>query len=274
MPACNLFRTTKHKALLSLLNVCLLSCLSTSAFAQKPVLTEGGPVESSVQPSTQTTDPVKKPTRELNTLNERQINAGWKLLFDGKTLDGWKIYQADKPVDGEHWKVENGAMSLVAPDGKQNLITADEFENFELALDFKISEGGNSGIIFHCDQSTPQPYMTGPEVQVLDNIGNTKEPQKTGYLYALYKPEEGVDPYKEGKWNHLVVHIDTEGSWVKLNGEKMCDFVIGSDDWNEKVAASKFSKWEKFGTLKKGHICLQDHNDAISFRNIMIRELE
>ncbi|MBN2579714.1 MAG: DUF1080 domain-containing protein [Pirellulales bacterium] len=202
-----------------------------------------------------------------NTLTAKEKKEGWKLLFDGKTTDGWRNFRQKKISKG--WKVVDGALTLV---GKGNdIITKDQFGNFELSLEYRISKGGNSGIMFHVSEKEQLPWFTGPEVQILDNP-HSQETQKSGYLYDLYKPT--VDAYKpDGQWNRIRLIVTPKKSEVFLNGKKYFDFVIGSKDWNERVAKSKFRDMKMFGKASQGHICLQDHGNQVAFRNIKIRPL-
>jgi hypothetical protein len=209
-----------------------------------------------------------------NTLTDAEKAAGFKLLFDGKSLDGWKGYRKDKP--GAGWETVDGSLVLNKK-GAGDIITVEEFGAFELLIDWKISPKGNSGVMYHCDESEGAPYMTGPEMQVLDNKGHGdgKNPlTSAGACYALYPPAKDMTK-PVGEWNsaRLVVHPDGKVEhW--LNGEKVVEYVKGSDEWKDKVAKSKFKGWKKFGTLSKGHIDLQDHGDHVEFRNIKVRSLE
>lgn len=212
------------------------------------------------------------PLTAEDTLTVEQKKEGWMLLFDGKSLEGWKKYKGQQPENGKHWTAQDGVLTLETPGGG-DLITEKKFENFELSLEYKISEGGNSGVMFHVVETDGPPYHSGPEIQILDDARNQKEAQKSGYLYQLYKPV-GESPFKADDWNHMVIHLSDKGSWVKLNGEKLYDFNIGSDDWNERLAKSKFKAWSDFAAHKEGHICLQDHGDAVSFRKIMLKPLD
>ncbi|MGW8258189.1 MAG: 3-keto-disaccharide hydrolase [Thermoguttaceae bacterium] len=207
---------------------------------------------------------------DQNCLTPAEKKAGWKLLFDGKTTKGWHNYQ--KKTVGDNWKVVDGALTRVAGGG--DIVTDEEFDYFELSLDYKIAKAGNSGIMFHVAETEKYPFFTGPEVQILDNPNYPHESQKAGWLYALYKAD--TDATKPaGEWNHvrIIVRPKPEKSEVYLNGVKYCEFVIGSKDWDKRVANSKFHKWHKFGKLSKGHIDLQDHGAVVAFRNIKIRPL-
>lgn len=205
---------------------------------------------------------------EPNTLTPEEKAAGWRLLFDGKTTEGWRNYRKDSI--SPNWKVVDGALTRVG--GAGDIITKDQFEAFELVLEYKISKGGNSGVMFHVTEEENTPWMTGPEIQIQDNKDG-HDPQKAGWLYQLYKPEiDATNP--AGEWNQLRIVISPTKSEVYMNGKKYYEFVKGSDDWNERVAKSKFASMPKFGKPTKGHIALQDHGNEVAFRNIKIRELK
>lgn len=209
------------------------------------------------------------PAAAPNTLTEAEKAAGWKLLFDGKTFDGWRNYKKDKVSPG--WKVVDGAM-VRAEKGAGDIVTADQYGAYELSLEYKISKGGNSGIMFHVTEEEGAPFMTGPEIQVQDNKDG-HDPQKAGWLYQLYKPEtDATKPV--GEWNQVRLLLTPEKSEVHMNGVKYYEFVKGSDDWNERVAKSKFKAWAKFGKPTKGFICLQDHGNEVAYRNVKIRSLD
>lgn len=205
---------------------------------------------------------------EINTLTENEKRAGWKLLFDGKTKAGWRNFKKETSSDG--WKVVDGALTRVAKAG--DIITDQQYDSFILTLEFKISEAGNSGIMFHVTEEEDRPWHTGPEFQIQDNVKG-HDPQKAGWLYQLYPAT--VDQTKPvGEWNQIRLVITPELCEHYMNGFKYCSYVKGSADWDKKVAKSKFSKYKNFGKPTKGHICLQDHNDLVSYRNIKIREIK
>lgn len=211
---------------------------------------------------------------EPNTLSATEKADGWVLLFDGKNAsEHFRGYKKD--VLPAAWTVEDGALSQKGKGG--DLITKDKYESFELSIDWKISESGNSGIMFKVLETEGPPYLTGPEAQIQDNAKG-HDPQKSGWMYGLYPA--AVDTTKPvGEWNHFVLKCQKTltGSYKCehwMNGEKYVEYEIGSDDWKAKVAASKFAKWKGFGTADAGHICLQDHGNPVSFRNIKIRILE
>jgi glucose/arabinose dehydrogenase len=213
---------------------------------------------------------------DANTLTDSEKKAGWKLLFDGKSADAFRDYQKDSL--NAAWTVKDGAIQKA--DKASNMITKEKFGSFELSLEYKISEGGNSGLMFHVTEEEKMPWQTGPEVQLQDNKAG-HDPQKSGWLYQLYKPGahkatgEVPDATRPaGEWNQIQLRVTPAGSEINMNGVRYATFKKGSKDWDAKVAASKFAKFEKFGKAAEGHICLQgDHAGEIAFRNIKVRTL-
>ncbi len=206
----------------------------------------------------------------------------WEDLFTGENLEGWKAYNSDTITQ---WKVEDGALAFTRAEGErsgsENLITEDEYTNFELSLDWKISEGGNSGIMWGVQESSEfnEPYLTGPEIQVLDN---KKHPdakngpiRQAGALYDMVEPKQDVTK-PAGEWNSTVIRIDHEANkgTVTTNGTLITEFPLHGEEWDKLVANSKFADWEHFGKHKTGHIALQDHDDKVWYKNIKIKELD
>ncbi len=203
-----------------------------------------------------------------NALSEEEKAAGWKLLFDGQSTAGWRNYK--KTDIGSGWKIEDGAL-VRAGQGAGDIITAGKYDAFEFTVDYKISPGGNSGLMFHVTEEGGAPYQTGPEIQIQDNKGG-RDPQLSGWLYQLYKPE--IDASKPaGEWNQLRILITPEKCATWMNGKLYYEFVKGSKDWDERVAKSKFASMAGFGKAASGHICLQDHGNLVSFRNIKVRPI-
>jgi hypothetical protein len=210
-----------------------------------------------------------------NTLTDEERAAGWKLLFDGKTTDGWRAFRGKTMPD--KWKVVDGALTFQpkTPGRGGDIVTNDQYDNFELSLEWKIAPGGNSGIMYRVSESEGAPYLTGPEYQLLDNAkhpdGRRKETSAAS-CYALYAPSKDMTK-PVGQWNQtrLIVNGHHVEHW--LNGEKVVEYELGSDDWQKRVQASKFKDQKNFGQEPKGHIDLQDHGDMIAFRNIKIRPL-
>jgi hypothetical protein len=215
-----------------------------------------------------------------NTLTSKEQKAGWKLLFDGKTTSGWKTFNQNDV--GEGWKVKDGILfldkSVTSKEERGDLITQDEYQNYELSIDWKIDSCGNSGIIFNVveDPKYGATYLTGPEMQVLDNNCHPDAKiikHRAGDLYDLIKSnKETVKP--AGQWNQAKI-VSNKGHYeFWLNGNKAVEFTMHTPEWDAMVAGSKFKAMPDFGKATKGHIALQDHGDKVSFRNIKIRELK
>lgn len=203
-----------------------------------------------------------------NTLTEQEKAAGWVLLFDGATTDGWRNFRSDKISDG--WQVVDGALARVRG-GAGDIITQEQYDAFELVLEYRISKGGNSGVMFHVTEEEDTPWKTGPEIQVQDNVDG-HDPQKAGWLYQLYPADQDATR-PVGQWNELRILITPEKCSTHVNGVLYHEYQKGSDDWNKRVAKSKFGEMPRFGKARKGHIALQDHGDEVAYRNIKIREI-
>lgn len=209
------------------------------------------------------------------------VNAqkGFKPLFDGKTTTGWHTY--NKTTVGSAWDVEDGALHMSptkkGKDGGGDLVTDKAYTNFHLKLEWKVAPNANSGIIFyvHEDPKYGQTYLTGPEMQVLDNDGHkdgkiTKH--RAGDLYDMIKSSsEPVKPV--GEWNKAEIISNKGKLTFLLNGVTIVNTTVGDDNWKALIAGSKFATWEGFGTYKTGKIALQDHGDEVWFKNISIKEL-
>jgi hypothetical protein len=201
-----------------------------------------------------------------NALSAEERAAGWRVLFDGKTTQGWRSF-AGAPV-GSGWRVENGEL-VRAEKGAGDIVTDGEYGAFEMMVDYKISPGGNSGLMFHVTDAGKMPWQTGPEIQIQDNKGG-HDPQLAGWLYQLYKPEtDATRP--AGEWNQIRILITPQKCATWMNGTLYYEYVKGSKDWDERVAKSKFASMPHFGKPTSGRICLQDHGNVVSFRNIKIR---
>lgn len=218
--------------------------------------------------------PMSSPTSSINALSQEEAAAGWKLLFNGQNLSGWKGYKKDVP--GAEWQVRDGAIALTAGGGG-DLMTTGEYGPFELSLEWKISPGGNSGVIYLIREmeGAKDTYNSGPEMQVLDNDGHPdgKTPShRAGALYDIETPPDGaVKPV--GEWNQALIRFTGTSIEHWLNGVKVATSSYGDDSWRAKVAASKFKQWPMFGTASQGHIALQDHGNQVWYRNIKIRSL-
>lgn len=197
--------------------------------------------------------------------------AGWKLLFDGKSLAGWRGFKSETPPAG--WKAVDGL--LVREGGGGDLMTVEPFGDFELRLEWRISKNGNSGIMFRVTTAGEQTWWTGPEMQVLDNAGHRDGANpltSAGSNYALHAPtRDATRPV--GEWNE--VRLIAKGPHVEhwLNGEKIVEYELWSPDWDARVKASKFGAIAGYGRARQGHIVLQDHGDLVAYRNIRIKPL-
>ncbi|HEX3926533.1 MAG TPA: DUF1080 domain-containing protein [Gemmatimonadales bacterium] len=209
-----------------------------------------------------------------NTLTAAERKAGWELLFDGRTLTGWHTYQLAPGVT-KGWAVRDGAIERV--DSLGDLVTDLQFGNFELDLEWKISAGGNSGILWWGNEGTQHIYENAPEMQVLDNLGYHPDGDNpltvAGALYGLAPaPKDAVKPV--GEWN--AVRIITHGGKVELwlNGLRTADVNFDSPDMRAKIKASKFNAWLSFAKSRRGHIALQDHSGTVWYRNIRIKDAD
>jgi hypothetical protein len=208
-----------------------------------------------------------------NTLTAQEQSAGWKLLFDGKTTTGWRGYQQKTAPAG--WQVVNGELTRTGEGG--DLVSADQYADFELAIDWKIAPNGNSGIFYRGLETQERLYYTAPEYQVLDNDGHPDAkngPDRyAGANYALIAPSTQVC-HPAGQWNST--RILARGAHLEhwLNGEKVVEYELWSPEWKALVANSKFKQWPSYGLAKSGYIGLQDHGNAVAFKNIKIRVLK
>lgn len=210
-----------------------------------------------------------------NTLSDAEKNEGWVMLFDGQTKNGWHSYNKQGNLDD--WKVEDGNLVLNSTKKDIDIVTDEEYENFHLKLDWNISEGGNSGIIFLVNESPKydRTFKTGPEMQVLDNErhADAKIPKhRAGDLYDLISSKsEPVKP--AGQWNTAEVIKNNDSLTLRLNGVDVVQTTLYDNSWKKLIAGSKFKEWKDFGTFKKGVIALQDHGDKVMYRNIKLRKL-
>ena len=213
----------------------------------------------------------------LNTLTAAEKAAGWKLLFNGKDFSGWHNFKRDDVRPG--WQVKDGALVCADPHNAGDIVTSNSFGWFEPQLDYNISEGGNSGIMFHVTDEGDSAWRTGPEFQLEDNA-KAADPQRCGWLYALYEPP--LDPKTgkpfdatkpAGEWNHIRLVISPEKCIHEINGVKYFEYVLGSDDFKERVAKSKFGKMPRFAKADAGFIALQGDHGQVSFRNIKVRAI-
>jgi hypothetical protein len=201
-----------------------------------------------------------------------EAQSPWKVLFDGKSMGAFRGYKTDTMPAG--WSIKDGALSKDAPVG--DIISRDQFGDFELELEWRIEEAGNAGIFYRGTEEYDKVYWSAPEYQLLDDVKGADNKTRltcAGSVYALYPSPAGhLKPV--GQWN--TTRIVARGAHVEhwLNGVKLVEYELWSPDWEAKVKASKFEKYPNFGRAKRGHIAIQgDHAGALAFRNIRIREL-
>jgi len=198
---------------------------------------------------------------------------GWKLLFDGKSLAGWRGYKSEQI--GKGWKAQDGVLVL---DEKKagDIMTVDEFGDFDLAFEWKATETANSGVIYRVGLGETASYVTGPEYQVLDNEKATDNKEYDHLAASLYDIvlEKNAKTKPVGEWNKGRIRV--RGWHVEhwLNDDKVVDVDLASPEGKALLQASKFKDWKKFATLSRGHIALQDHDHEVSFRAIKVRELK
>ncbi len=241
---------------------------------------------SKQNPETSKTDsmggPATTPVPANNALTGEEKEAGWQLLFDGATKNGWHVY--NNKSDGSAWQVVDGTLHLDPKTKKDyqtvgggDIVTADEYENFDLKLEWKLDSAGNSGIMFYVreDPKYERTYHTGPEMQVLDNAAHSDAKiikHRAADLYDLVSSSpEVVRP--AGEWNQVEIICNKGNLEFHLNGVKVLSTTLWDDNWKKMIAGSKFKAWPDFGTFKKGRIALQDHGDPVWYRNIKIRKL-
>lgn len=206
-----------------------------------------------------------------NTLTPAERASGWALLFDGTTTTGWRGYRMTTMPEG--WQAADGALTRIGP--AADIITDQQYANFELVFEWRISPKGNSGVMYRVTEADSSSYETGPEYQVLDDDGHRDGLSRltaAGAVYGLYPaPDSLVRPV--GEWNQarIVVNGNDVEHW--LNGAQVAHYVLGSPDWEARVARSKFKQWPGYGRARTGFIALQDHGDWVAYRSLKIRVL-
>jgi len=213
----------------------------------------------------------------VNTLTEAEKQEGWQLLFDGQSMEHFRGFRKNEVPSG--WKVENGTITL-AEKGAGDIITKEQYRDFEFSIDWKISEGGNSGIFFHVSEDTVyrNTYNSGPEMQILDDERHPDAKQgvngnrQAGALYDLI-PVSTPAVKPAGEWNTAKIKVKDNKVEHWLNGKKVVEYEMGTPEWDSMIQQSKFASMPGFGSEGEGHIALQDHGDPVWFRNIKIRKL-
>ena len=226
--------------------------------------------------TTVATPRAQTPAPAPNTLTAGERKEGFKLLFDGKTLDQWRGFK--KQTMPENWSVVDGTINLTTPRGAVDIISIEEFADFDFKFEWKLGEipaGSNSGVMFYVTEEGEATYHTGVEYQILDNARHPdgKNPLTTsGACYALYAPTRDVTR-PIGEWNEGRIIINKGRAQHWLNGEKVVEYDMNSAEWKAKVLGSKFKEWPIFAMARKGHLALQQHGGPVSYRNLKIRTL-
>lgn len=210
-----------------------------------------------------------------NRLSAAERAAGWRLLFDGETTRGWHVY-GKQGAPG--WTVEDGALVGLGSREGGDLVSDEEFQSFELSLEWKISPGGNSGVFFHVVEDParyPGVHYTGPEYQLIDDEGfpqRLEEWQKTGANYAMHdatsRPTRPV-----GEWNRTRIVVDGPRVEHWLNGVKVVEYELWSADWEKRVGSGKWKDAPDYARAGRGRLALQDHGGRVYFRDIKVRPL-
>lgn len=215
--------------------------------------------------------------QKFNILTEQEQKDGWTLLFDGKSLDHWRGYKMDSVP--ANWVVEDQCLVTLGKGGDAfgDIITREKFDNFDLKIEWKLSPAGNSGIFYHVVEGDEYPtvYATGPEYQLIDDLGypeKLEDWQTTGANYGL-NPPQNPKLKPAGEWNSSEIVVNGAHVIHYLNGEKVVEFDMWTDEWKEAVSHSKWKDYPGYGLAKTGYIGLQDHGSKIWFRNIKIKKL-
>lgn len=218
------------------------------------------------------TGAVTLPAQPRNWLTDEEREQGFVRLFDGRSLEQWRAYRGEAaPAQG--WVVRDAAIVHLAGGGGGDLVTREEYGEFDFRFSFRVAPKANSGVIWHVLETQDQTYMTGPEYQVLDDVGAKPDPKHAaGALYDLVAAvDKEVRP--AGSWNEgrIVVHQGRVQHW--LNGKKVVEAACRGPEWDDMVQKSKFKDWP-FGKATTGRIALQDHGDEVAYRDLRIRRLE
>ncbi len=209
----------------------------------------------------------------------KQARGKWVPLFDGLSFKGWHGFNKTEAI--KNWAIEDGALvclGAAADAHGGDIVTDVAYENFELKWEWKISKGGNSGVMYHVleGEKYKAPYQTGPEYQLIDDVDfpdKLEDWQKTGADYAMYLPNKNKKLKPVGEWNTSKIVFNKGHVEHWLNGKKIVTFQAWDDDWTKKKTEGKWKEFTDYGMAKKGVIALQDHGNKAYFKNILIRVL-
>lgn len=216
--------------------------------------------------------------KKSETKDEKKaVEDGFVALFDGSSTENFRGYNKDKFPD-KGWKLEEGNLRVIGKTrGSSDIITKEQYSDFDLRWEWKVAKGANSGIMYRVEEVKNQPtYKTGPEYQILEdgNHGDGKNAKTSaGALYALIACNEKKALKPVGEWNTSRIVFDDNKVQHYLNGQLVVEYVWGSDEIKALIAKSKFKNWKEFMTKDKGHIAFQYHNDDVWYRNIRIKDL-
>jgi hypothetical protein len=211
-----------------------------------------------------------------NQLTEEEKSSGWKLLFNGENMDGWRTF---KKKENDSWEVVDGTLHCQSDSlakKRADILTVDQYDNFDLVFEWKVAPRDNSGVIYRATEEFDQPYLSGPEYQVIDDKNYPDKltaTQTSASNYDMHAAPEIKKINPPGEWNtgRIVANGNHVEHW--LNGEKVVEYEINSDDWKKLKAASKWKDAKGYGITAKGHIDLQDHGGEVWYRNIKIKTL-
>ena len=206
-------------------------------------------------------------------LTAEQRAAGWRPLFDGSSTSAWRGYKSQTFPAG--WKIVDGV--LTKSGSVEDIMTRDQFGNFQLAFDWKLSPGGNAGVFYRGTEEYDKIYWSAPEYQLLDDAGHPDGQSRltsAGADYGLYPSPAGVVKPAD-QWNSTLIVVNGSSVQHWLNGQKLLEYEVASPDWEAKVKASKFVAYPNYGRAKQGYIAIQgDHDGALSIRNVRIRKIK
>lgn len=206
-----------------------------------------------------------------HALSAKEQRAGWKLLFDGKSLEGWRGFgKAEAPTQG--WTAEDGCLKLLPKSGRGDIITIETFTNFDFRWEWKLPARANNGVKYLASEE--RPHTPGPEYQMIDDSLEADAKHMTASLYDILPPAKNKPSRPMGEWNQSRILV--RGNHVEhwLNGKKVLSYELGSPELKAAIAKSKFKDVKNFGEKIPGHILLTDHGDEAWYRNVKIRELK